>query len=398
VVGTPDGELHVVARDETEWRRQVRLLQHTDRAAKIGGWELDVGNAVMHWSDETYRLFGVTPETFTPSLDAMIDCFASGSREALRSVLLRAVQRQEPYDVELALEARTGRRLWVHATGTAEREGLNLVRLHGTFQDVDARHIMEDALWRALAQSRAAQDALRASQDRVTRLWDRVVSAQDDERRRIARELHDHAGSALTSLLVSCRVLEGAGTPGEARRQAGRLAEQLEMVIDDLARLARGLHPVALDELGLGAALERLASLTATVDGPQVLVDVALEEERLPPEVELTLYRIAQEALTNVVKHAGAANVWLRCHRDGDSVCLGVRDDGRGYDPGLERDFVRSSRLGLAGIRDRVALLGGTTTVHSGPGQGTTLEVRVPRRPVRGAALAAAATAGGPSA
>jgi signal transduction histidine kinase len=225
------------------------------------------------------------------------------------------------------------------------------------------------------------EERLRASDERHVRLWERALVAQDEERRRIARELHDQAGAAMASLLVACRLLEGAGTLEDARERARRLAGDIATVLDDLARLARGLHPVALDEIGLDAALSRGIAGLAELHALEVSVDVALGDAPIAPEVELALYRIAQEAMTNVINHADASRVTLVCHRQGDEVLLALADDGRGFDAGAADEQVRLGRLGLAGIRDRAALLGGGLVVTSRPGAGTRVEVRIPAVP-----------------
>jgi signal transduction histidine kinase len=151
-------------------------------------------------------------------------------------------------------------------------------------------------------------------------------------------------------------------------------------VLDDLARLARGLHPVALDEMGLGAALTRSAETTGSLHALEVEVDVDVGAG-VSADVELALFRIAQEAMTNVVNHAAAARVAITCRRDGDDVVLVVTDDGTGFETDTLNEFVRNGRLGLAGIRDRAALLGGEVQITSHPGDGTSLQVRVPIRP-----------------
>jgi signal transduction histidine kinase len=226
----------------------------------------------------------------------------------------------------------------------------------------------------------AEQFALRASiavdlSRRVARgALRRVVEGQELERRRLARELHDETGQALTSILLGLRAVEDAGGPDEVGAALGNLRELVVATLQDVRRLAVQLRPKALDDFGLAAALERLAQTFAEGSGVRVDLEAQLGEERLAPEIETTLYRIVQEALTNVVKHAGAANVSILLVRRNGSASLVIEDDGRGFVPGE----ARADGLGLVGMRERVALHDGRLAIESSPGGGTTLAIEVP--------------------
>jgi signal transduction histidine kinase len=144
--------------------------------------------------------------------------------------------------------------------------------------------------------------------------------------------------------------------------------------LQDVRRLAVELRPKALDDFGLVAALERLAETFAEQTGINVHIEAALGDARLSPEVETAVYRIVQEALTNVVKHAQAGTVSLVLTRKGDRVVTVIEDDGRGFDPAQADD----ARLGLVGMRERIALVDGRLSVESRPGEGTTIVAEVP--------------------
>jgi signal transduction histidine kinase len=210
---------------------------------------------------------------------------------------------------------------------------------------------------------RVARDALR-----------RVVEGQELERRRLARELHDETGPALTSILLGLRAVEDSTAPADVGPALADLRELVVATLQDVRRLAVQLRPAALDDFGLVAALERLAQTFAEASGVRVDLEARLGETRLPAEVETTLYRIVQEALTNVVKHAGASNVSILLARRGSAASLVIEDDGRGF---VVEDS-RSDGLGLLGMRERVALHDGRLTIESTPAAGTTLAVEVP--------------------
>jgi two-component system, NarL family, sensor histidine kinase DevS len=210
---------------------------------------------------------------------------------------------------------------------------------------------------------RVARDALR-----------RVVAGQELERRRLARELHDETGQALTSILLGLRAVEESQGADAMRKAANDLRELVVATLQDVRRLAVQLRPKALDDFGLAPALERLTQTFAEATELHVDVEARLGEERLPAEVETTLYRIVQEALTNVVKHAEASNVSiLLVRRDGTATVV-IEDDGKGFDP----EHVREGRVGLLGMRERVELHDGRLTIESVPGSGTTLVAEVP--------------------
>jgi signal transduction histidine kinase len=200
----------------------------------------------------------------------------------------------------------------------------------------------------------------------------RVVAAQEVERRRLARELHDETGQALTSLLLGLRAAEEA-TEEEARRKTlASLRELATATLQDVRRLAVELRPKSLDDFGLVPALERLVSGFSERTGLDTHVQAHLER-RLPPEVETALYRIVQEALTNVAKHARATSVSvLVTSKDGSATAV-IEDDGVGFSLDTPVDG-----LGLMGMRERVNLLGGRLTVESSRRTGTTIVVEVP--------------------
>jgi signal transduction histidine kinase len=226
----------------------------------------------------------------------------------------------------------------------------------------------------------AEQFALRASiavdlSRRVARgALRRVVEGQELERLRLARELHDETGQALTSILLGLRAVEDASGPEAVAGAIGELRELVVATLQDVRRLAVQLRPKALDDFGLVAALERLAQTFGEASGVHVDLEARLGEERLAPELETTLYRIVQEALTNVVKHAGATNVSILLMRRNGTASLVIEDDGQGF----LVDEAPPEGLGLVGMRERVALHDGRVAVESTPGVGTTLAVEIP--------------------
>jgi PAS domain S-box-containing protein len=207
-------------------------------------------------------------------------------------------------------------------------------------------------------------------------LLERVLSAQEEERRRIARELHDEAGQLLTSLLVGLRTLEDSRNIADARAKGHRLREITAQAIDEVGRLARGLHPTVLDDHGLGVALSRY--VTEYAKAHNIGVDLTPSEwdsGALPHAVQIGLYRILQEALTNVARHSGAKAVSIRCARSATALQVTVTDNGRGFD--TKAEIVSSSHLGIQSMRERASMLGGTVSFAS-KGTGTRILVEIP--------------------
>jgi two-component system, NarL family, sensor histidine kinase DevS len=222
---------------------------------------------------------------------------------------------------------------------------------------------------RVAAEGRLRAAELRAAERRET--LRRVVDAQEHERRRIARELHDETGQALTSVLLGLRLIEE--TSPAVRAAVAELRETIANAIQELRALAVELRPKALDDFGLAAAIERLADTYARRTGIVIDVHVAGLDTRLPGEIETALYRIVQESLTNVAKHAGAATASVTVHRVPGSVTAVIEDDGRGFDPA-----VITPGLGLGSMLERAELVSGTVRIESRPDGGTTIAVEVP--------------------
>jgi signal transduction histidine kinase len=203
---------------------------------------------------------------------------------------------------------------------------------------------------------------------------DAILDAEEVERSRIARELHDETGSALSAVLLGLTEIDRAATLPDARQASAALRETARTTLQDVARLAFELRPPALEEFGLGPALRDLGHGLEERGGPRVELNVDLAAERLPAKVETALLRIAQEALTNVVKHADAKTVHLTFARQERSVVLTVADDGRGF----SRPQAPGDQLGLVGMRERTASVNGALDINSKPGAGTRLRVEIP--------------------
>ena len=262
----------------------------------------------------------------------------------------------------------TQRRLW-ESFGVAVLVSLGIALLAATYVGR-----LEDRIHRQRLKEREnAQD--------LQRLSVKLITAQEEERRIIARELHDEVGQALTAikveLSVAQRVIEAAGAPAHALDDARSISENVLHMVRDLSHL---LHPALLDDLGLTAAVEGYFKGFGKRHGLRVDLLQDRMAERLQPETEVAAFRIVQEALTNVVKHAHATSCRVYLQRLTATLLVTVEDDGVGFDPVVPGHKNAPPGLGLIGIRERVSRLGGTLRVDSAPGKGTSLTVELPAR------------------
>lgn len=210
-----------------------------------------------------------------------------------------------------------------------------------------------------------------------------ALSAQETERGRIARDLHDGVGQGLTCLLVGLRAIEEMSNEPEVQGQARELRRLGGDAHEEIRRLARGLRPAALDEVGLVPALERLVEDVRSIQDLNAELHVAMPAEmRMPQAAETALYRIAQEALNNALRHAAAGKIRVDLRGEPGRVWLQVTDDGSGFDPhAAEASGDGELCFGLSSIRERAWLAGGTATIRSTPGAGSQLTVEIPLEP-----------------
>jgi len=208
----------------------------------------------------------------------------------------------------------------------------------------------------------------------------RLFESQEQERVRIARDLHDSLGQQLTALMVGLRTVEEADNLETARARAHDLRELASASHGEVRRLAHGLQPALLEELGLVSAIERLCEDFESSHGLHVVMrGDGARATRVSPGTENALYRIAQEALTNVARHADASQVEVDLAYDDGRILLAIRDDGRGFGAGdAAPSDPREGGYGLGSIRERTLMLGGELAVRTRPGGGTTIEVRMP--------------------
>jgi signal transduction histidine kinase len=223
-------------------------------------------------------------------------------------------------------------------------------------------------------------EKVQAGREQLQSLSHRLVEVQETERRQIARELHDEAGQSLTGLIVGLKLLaRDAHQPDVVLSHVTKLEQTTDMVLENLHRLAINLRPAMLDHLGLVAALrQHIEDFSSEYGYASQFEVIGFDDKRLPPAVETTIYRIVQEALTNVIRHAQATRVDVvlkRKRSDNRRMITIIEDNGIGFDPEAVN---QNKHLGLLGMRERAEMLGGSLTIESTVKMGTTIFVEVP--------------------
>lgn len=257
-------------------------------------------------------------------------------------------------------------------------EVANMIRAGDFSKRVRATHYSDPQLARLSESFNATLDTLQEDRDQLRQLTGQVIDAQEQERKRIARELHDDTAQVLFAQLLTVTALKGSAL-AEVRDVASRLETSTVEAIEGVRRLALELRPPALDDLGLREALADLAQRYSEQSHIAVEYRWNAPRQRLPADLELVLYRIAQEAMTNVLKHSGATNATISVDQQGRDMVLTITDDGRGLDAEwAEQRDLRGLGLGIFGMSERTSLVGGHLHIASASPSGASVIARVP--------------------
>ena len=369
---TADGGLLTFQRYITERKRMELELQRSEaslaeaqRLSHTGSGIWNVASDEISWSEQMYRLHGFAPGEVTPSVDLFRSLVHPGDRARVGHMLATVIRERVDYETDFRIVRLDGTTRYIHGVGRSvfDADG-NLTEVRGTMMDTtDRRH----------------------AEDERARLLRSLITAQEEERQRISHEMHDQIGQQLSVLMLQIGALKSAcNSHVELCAQIDSLEDTARHLDADVDFLVRNIRPTALDDLGLPIALSNfVASWKAHFGVIAELHISGMEFDRLNGETETVLYRVLQEALTNIAKHASAAHVDILLERHSDHVSLIVEDDGAGF----EMDHQNGGHergLGVIGMRERAALVGGSLDIESQPGKGTTVVVRIPTIPTVG--------------
>lgn len=484
-------------RAEEDLRQSQARLAKAQRIARLGHWECDLQSGQVIWSEEIYRILGLIPEEFTPSLESILNCVHREDKERVSRGLSDTLAGLKPYNLVSRFVRPDGSVRYVHSKVEAVfNENGKPQRLLGTAQDITERRkaemrlraseerfraIFEGAglgiiLWdmegrimtanaaqlrmlggreeelrgkpflqithpedrareaglfteikagrrenyqlekRLLRQNgsdfwvqvtvslvrgleseprccigtteditarKEAHEKLRESEKNLRLLASQLLTAQEDERRRISRELHDELGQALLVLKLQAKAIEDELQPEQQqiRKECREMRSNLDQVVDNVRRLSRDLSPTMLEDLGLAAAIRRLILDFSRHYHIEYRLQESNIDDLFHPEAQVTIYRLIQECLTNIGKHSQASLLTVAINKTRSSVSFIIQDNGRGFNPAPRRHLATDQGMGLAAMEERARMVGGSLSIWSQEGAGTKVAFDLPYTP-----------------
>jgi PAS domain S-box-containing protein len=358
-----------LSEDITERKKAEESLQRSEaylaagqRLSHAGSWALSLSSGELYWSQEAYRIFGFDPaktragvnETFLPRIHPE-------DRPKVEQGLKAAADQKESDEVDYRIVLPDGSIKHIRdVVYPVTDEVGEVVERYGVIMDLTERKRTEEELQR--------------SRDQLRALAARLQSAREEERTKVAREIHDELGQALTAIKIDLSSL-GRELPADKKPASESILKLVDETIQSVRRISTELRPAILDAVGLVAAVEWAAGEFEGRTGTTCQLDLPWEDIAIDQERATALFRIFQETLTNVVRHANATVVSVRLAKEDNNLTLRVHDNGTGVS---EEQLSAGSSLGILGIRERALLLGGELTISGDPGEGTTVRVRIP--------------------
>jgi PAS domain S-box-containing protein len=347
---------------EEALRRSEAYLAEGQKLSHTGSWAWNLSSGEVFWSQETYRIFGIDPvKPASALLEAFLERIHPEDRPRIAQGLKTAATQKRRHETDYRIVLAGGLIRYIHeVVYPVTNEAGEVIERYGLAMDV--------------TEHKRTADELQGSRDQLRALAARLQKVREEERTRVAREIHDELGQALTAIKIDlsalCREL-----PADRKQRSQSVLQQVDETIQSVRRISTELRPAILDAAGLVAAVEWAAEEFAARTGTKCQLDLPQEDIVIDPEHATALFRIFQETLTNVARHAGATAVDVRLVRENGILILEVRDNGKGI---REEQLSASSSLGILGMRERALLLGGELTIVSALGQGTIVRVRIP--------------------
>jgi PAS domain S-box-containing protein len=362
-------DIEALKRADAALKESQRKLEEAQHIAHVGHWDRDLETRRITWSDEIYRILGLPLGERDSPRTEWLEVVHPEDRPSLSMAIEEMLRGIRRLDMEFRIVRPDGEVRFLHSQGDVIRDERGQpVRMFGTAQDITER--------------KRAEEQLKATTEQLRALSARLQSAREQEGIRIARELHDELGAALTALRWDLEEVGGVISEATDLTQLAALRKKIEAMtaltgttLDTIRRLASELRPMALDELGLVEAIEWQALQFQTRTGIAVEYECSQEKVDLNSEQSTAVFRILQEALTNVLRHAQATKVIITLKQESGEFFLAIRDNGKGTTES-EKSGVHS--LGLLGMRERAHLIGAQIDITGIEGKGTVVTMRIP--------------------
>ncbi len=380
-------------RAEMALRSSEERYALAQKAAKIGSWDWNIITGKLLWSERIEPMFGFARGGFGGTYEAFLQSVHPEDRQFVVDSVNACAERGHEYRIEHRIVWPDGTVHWVSETGDVFRDPTGkAVRMLGVVQDITERkqaeqqvrklnEQLEQRVLERTAELSETNKRLLAEMKRRRRLESEILEISEKEQRRIGRELHDSLGQQLTGIAIMSKVLEQKlqeQLPDDAAR-AGEIAQLISQAVDETRQLSRGLHPVALDESGLMSALQSLATTTQKVFG--VSCAFKCDEPVLVRDASaaIHLYRIAQEAVTNAIRHGRTKQILIELRAASGRATLSIENDGRGF----PKRRPKNRGMGLQVMNYRAEVIGGILDVQRGPQGGTRVSCAFSTRPKR---------------
>jgi PAS domain S-box-containing protein len=360
--GDYTGALGMIS-DITEKKKLEALLDKANRLSRLGSWEVDLINNKLYWSAITKQIHEVN-EKFIPVFEKALQFYKPGySRKSISNAIENAIEKNTGWDLELELITAKNNSRWVRTIGVAECADGKCTRLSGSIQDIDAM--------------KKAEEKLKDKNNELKELSAYLQNVREAERKHIAREVHDELGQLASSLQIDVDWL-GIKTEGLGENVNNRIIhanKSIKELITTIRKIAAGLRPSILDDFGLNAALHWFCNEFQQLNNVQCEYKEEFNDSNLSTEIKTELFRMSQESLTNVMRHAKAKKATVHITEDLNKIYLTVTDDGVGFDVKQ-----RKNTLGLVGLRERAISVKGELHITSEVGKGTTISAIIPKK------------------
>ena len=349
---------------EEELLKSESRLSEAQRVAHLGNWDWNIQTNQLYWSDEIYHIFGLSALQFSATYDAFLDSVHPEDRESVKKAVNEALYEKKPFSIDHRIVLPDGSVRTVQELAEVMfNESGKPVRMLGIVLDITDR--------------KKAEDDLKDSYEQLRNLSEHLQSIREEERTNIAREIHDELGQALTVLKIDISMIGNKLYPDHKPlvEKTASMMERIDDTIQVVKKICTELRPTVLDHFGLSAAIEWQAEDFQKRTGINCKVSFHPEDIVLDQDISIVIFRIFQEALTNIMRHADATEVKASLKAKDGMITLEVIDNGKGI---TEEEITNSNSFGLLGIRERVNFLGGNVTISGISNKGTAIKVTIP--------------------